>query len=91
MRLTIDLDENTYFEAVNDKDVSVTNLCNAVKNGLIHRERSTGRSQQEKAVIDKVKSVFDSTEYIQNFDIQVKGGVEEMTTIKYTFEEVIRP
>ena len=91
MRLTIDLDENTYFEAVNDKDVSVLNLCNAVKNGLIHRERPAGRSQQEKAVIDKVKSVFDSAEYIQNFDIQVKGGVEEMTTIKYTFEEVIRP
>lgn len=91
MRLTIDLDEDTYFEAVNDKDVSVTNLCNAVKNGLLHKERPIGRSTQEKAVIDKVKSVFDNAEYIQNFDIQVKGGVEEMTTIKYTFEEVIRP
>lgn len=91
MRLTIDLDENTYFDVLNNKDVSVTNLCKSVKDGLLHKERPKGRSTQEKAVIDKVKSVFDSAEYIQNFDIQVKGGVEEMTTIKYTFEEVIRP
>lgn len=91
MRLTIDLDENTYFDVLNNKDVSVTNLCNSVKDGLLHKERPIGRSKQEKAVIDKVKLVFDSAEYIQNFDIQVKGGVEEMTTIKYTLEEVIRP
>lgn len=91
MRLTIDLDENTYFDVLNGKDVSNTNIYNAICDGTLHKERPIGRSQQEKAVIDKVKQVFDSAEYIQNFDVQVKGGVEEFTTIKYTFEEVIRP
>ena len=53
--------------------------------------KSEGRIKQEKAIMDKIQSIFDNAEVIDNFDILVHGSVDEVTTIKYAVEERIRP
>ena len=54
-------------------------------------KKSDGRIEQEKAIIGKIQAIFDNARFIDNFEINVKGGVAEMTSIKYTFEERIIP
>ena len=53
--------------------------------------KSEGRIKQEKAIMDKIQSIFDNAEVIDNFDILVHGSVDEVTTIKYAVEERIIP
>ena len=53
--------------------------------------KSEGRIKQEKAIMDKIQSIFDNAEVIDNFDILVHGCVDEVTTIKYAVEERIIP
>lgn len=49
------------------------------------------RQALEKAIIDKVQSIFDNADHITNFEIMIKGGMEEVTSIEYRVAEFIIP
>ena len=53
--------------------------------------KSDGRIEQEKAIMNKIQSIFDNAEYIQEIDIAVHAARDCLTTIKYTVEETIIP
>ena len=53
--------------------------------------KSNGRLELEKAIMDKVQSIFDNAQFINNFEIHIAGGVDEVTRIKYTVDEHIIP
>lgn len=53
--------------------------------------KSEGRIEQEKAIMNKIQSIFDNAEIIDNFEITVHGAYNEVTTIKYAVEERIIP
>lgn len=53
--------------------------------------KSKGRIELEEAIINKVHNIFDNAPIIDNFQIHITGGVDELTTIKYTVEERIVP
>ena len=41
--------------------------------------------------MNKIQSIFDNAEIIDNFEITVHGAYDEVTTIKYAVEERIKP
>lgn len=45
----------------------------------------------QKAVMKKLESIFENTQFIRSVEIEIKGSTEEATTIRYNIEEVIRP
>lgn len=45
------------------------------------------RAKQQKQIIDKIQSIFDNAEHIKEFQFQIIGGVEMVTTIRYTVVE----
>lgn len=53
--------------------------------------KSETRKKQEKAIMDKIQSIFDNAEIIDNFDISIHGACAEVTTIQYRVEERIIP
>ena len=53
--------------------------------------KSTGRKEQEKAIMEKIQNIFDNAEFIDSFDISVHGAYDEITTIEYRIEERIIP
>ncbi len=53
--------------------------------------KSEGRIEQEKAIMNKIQSIFDNAEVIKEFEINISGGVGEETEIKYTVIETIVP
>lgn len=53
--------------------------------------KSEGRKATEKAIMDKIQSVFDNADRIDEFEIKVHGSVDEVTTIEYTVSEQIVP
>ena len=55
------------------------------------RTKSKGRIAEEKAIVNKIQSLFDNAEFIQHFTIEVTGGVSETTCIKYEVEEFLIP
>ena len=53
--------------------------------------KSDGRIEQEKAIMNKIQSIFDNAEVIKEFEINISGGVGEETEIKYKVIEAIVP
>lgn len=53
--------------------------------------KSDGRIEQEKAIMNKIQSIFDNAEFIKEFEINISGGVGEATEIKYKVIEAIVP
>lgn len=53
--------------------------------------KSEGRKASEKAIMDKIQSIFDNADYLDEFEITVEGGVEVVTTIEYKVSERIVP
>lgn len=45
----------------------------------------------QKAVMKKLESIFENTQFIRSVEIEIKGSTEEATTIRYNIEEVICP
>lgn len=45
------------------------------------------RAKQQKQIIDKIQSVFDNAEHIQQFQFKVNGGVGMSTRFEYTVVE----
>lgn len=45
----------------------------------------------QKAVMKKLESIFENTQHIRSAKIEIKGSVEEATTIRYDIEEAICP
>ena len=44
--------------------------------------KSEGRIEQEKAIMNKIQSIFDNAELIKEFEINISGGVGDATEIK---------
>lgn len=55
------------------------------------RTKSKGRIAEEKAIIDKIQSLFDNAEFIRHFKIVITGGVSEATCFEYKVEEFLTP
>lgn len=55
------------------------------------RERSNSRQTLEKSIMDKIQSIFDNADHITDFEIMLRGGVEEVTSIEYRVAERIVP
>lgn len=53
--------------------------------------KSEGRIEQEKAIMNKIQSIFDNAEFIKEFEINISGGVGKATEIKHTVIETIAP
>lgn len=53
--------------------------------------KTEGRQKIEKAVINKIQSIFDNANLIDEFEMTLKGGVGEITTIEYKVAERIIP
>lgn len=53
--------------------------------------KSEGRQKIEKAIINKIQSIFDNANLIDEFEMTLKGGVGEITTIEYKVAERIIP
>lgn len=53
--------------------------------------KSKGRIEEEKAIVNKIQSLFDNAEYIRHFEIEITGGVSEITCISYKVEEFLKP
>lgn len=53
--------------------------------------KSEGRIEQEKAIMNKIQSIFDNAELIKEFEINISGGVGDATEIKYKVIETIVP
>lgn len=45
----------------------------------------------QKAVMKKLESIFENTQFVRGVKIEIKGSTEEATTIRYDIEEIIRP
>lgn len=45
----------------------------------------------QKAVMKKLESIFENTQFVRGVKIEIKGSIEEATTIRYDIEEIIRP
>lgn len=53
--------------------------------------KSEGRQKIEKAIMNKIQSIFDNANLIDEFEMTLKGGVSEITTIEYKVAERIIP
>lgn len=53
--------------------------------------KSEGKKASEKAIMDKIQSIFDNADYLDEFEITVKGGIAQCTTIEYKVAERIYP
>ena len=53
--------------------------------------KTEGRQKIEKAIINKIQSIFDNANLIDEFEMTLKGGVGEITTIEYKVAERIIP
>lgn len=53
--------------------------------------KTEGRQKIEKAVMNKIQSIFDNANLIDEFEMTLKGGVGEITTIEYKVAERIIP
>lgn len=53
--------------------------------------KSEGRQKIEKAVMNKIQSIFDNANLIDEFEMTLKGGVGKITTIEYKVAERIIP
>ena len=54
-------------------------------------EKSNGRIEEEKAILDKIQDIFDSAAHIRSFKIEICGSNAEVTTIRYDIQEFIKP
>lgn len=45
------------------------------------------RKKQEELIINKIQNIFDNAKHIQQFQIEIKGGVEMCTAVTYTVVE----
>ena len=54
-------------------------------------EKSNGRIEEEKAILDKIQDIFDSAAHIRSFKIEICGSNIEATRIRYDIEETIMP
>ena len=45
------------------------------------------RAKQQKQIIDKIQSIFDNAEHIQQFQFEINGGVGMVTRVRYTMVE----
>lgn len=45
----------------------------------------------QKAVIKKLESIFENAQHIRSVKVEIKGSLEEATTIRYDIEEFICP
>jgi hypothetical protein len=55
------------------------------------RTKSKGRIAEEKAIINKIQSMFDNAEFIRHFKIEITRGVSEATCFEYKIEEFLTP
>lgn len=53
--------------------------------------KTEGRQKIEKAIMNKIQSIFDNANLIDGFELTLKGGVGEITTIEYKVAERIIP
>ncbi len=53
--------------------------------------KTEGRQKIEKAIMNKIQSIFDNANLIDEFELTLKGGVGEITTIEYKVAERIIP
>lgn len=53
--------------------------------------KTEGRLKIEKAIMNKIQSIFDNANLIDEFELTLKGGVGEVTTIEYKVAERIIP
>ena len=53
--------------------------------------KSEGRIKSEKVIMDKIQSILDNAECLNEFDISIHGRYDEVTTIKYSVEEYLIP
>lgn len=54
-------------------------------------EKSENRLKEEQAIINKIQSIFDNADLIDNFEIVIIGGAGEITAIEYRVAERIVP
>lgn len=53
--------------------------------------KTEGRQKIEKTIINKIQSIFDNANLIDEFEMTLKGGVGEITTIEYKVTERLIP
>lgn len=53
--------------------------------------KTEGRQKMEKAIMNKIQSIFDNANSIDEFEMTLKGGAAEITTIEYKVAERIIP
>lgn len=53
--------------------------------------KGKGRIEEEKAIVNKIQSIFDNAEFIRHFEFEITGGVSEITCISYKVEEFLKP
>ena len=53
--------------------------------------KSEARQKIEKVIMNKIQSIFDNAKLIDEFEMTLKGGVGEVTTIEYKVAERIIP
>lgn len=51
---------------------------------------TTNNKRLNKAIVDKIESVLENTESIRDLDIQIHGAYDEIPTIRYNIEEIVR-
>ena len=53
-------------------------------------DKSETRIKYEKEIMEKIQSIFDNAEHIQQFHFEIDGGVGMNTIIEYTVAETLQ-